>query len=121
MTTRRVAALLAAASAAMMITGCSSSDQSMAPQPPPQPSASELLQKQLADCHSENAGLKAQEAKLQQDAKASAARATDLESQLAELKAKTPAPRPAPAMRDSRAGYENALTLFRTRNDADAA
>jgi TolA-binding protein len=113
--------VLAAIAAALVITGCSSSDEAMKPAPPPEPSATEALQKELADCRSENLGLKQQTARLEQENKAAATRAADLESQLAALKASVPPPRPKPVVRDARAGYESAITLFRSRNYADAA
>ena len=58
-----------------VLAGCSSSEEAQKPEPP-QPSATEMLQKQLNDLKSENALLKDQVARLEQDKRAGAAQST---------------------------------------------
>ena len=111
-----------------LFVGCSSSEEmQQEEQKPPQPSATEMMQKELNDLRAENGSLKAQIAKLEQDNRASTVRAAELETQLAELKERMIAT-PTPASRgtgvnvsNTHAAYDRALNLFRSRNYNEAA
>ena len=106
----------------LIIIGCSSSiEANRVPPPPPAPSATEMMQKELADSKAEKLALEKQIAKLQQDNNAATARAAEVETQLAEMRTKISTIPPRPGIADKRTGYERALQLFRVRNYDEAA
>ncbi len=114
---------------ALMIIGCASSDESskesMPPAKPAEPSATEMMQKEMGALKSENESLKGQVAKLEQDNRAATARAAELETQLSEIKDKL-TETPPPAMKHTststaRGTYDDAIGLFRARKYDDAA
>lgn len=105
-----------------IIIGCSSSiEANRVPPPPPSLSATEIMQKELADSKAEKLALEKQIAKLQQDNNAATARAAEVETQLAEMRTKISTTPPKPIFSDKRTGYERALQLFRVRNYDEAA
>lgn len=91
--------------------------------PPPPPSATEVLQKEMSDLKSENETLKKQISECEQDKRVITARAAELETQLSELKEKQiPTPPPTkPIIADYRTAYDEALNLFRSRNYKNAS
>lgn len=109
----------------LFVIGCSGSGESLketAP-PPPQPSATETIQKQVSALKTENDSLKQQLSKLQEYNRGAVARSAELETQLNELKEKitaVPPPPPKPVITNSGSAYERSLQLFRSRNYADA-
>ena len=117
--------------AAMMIFGCASSDEASMekeePKQPAQPSATEMMQKEMASLKEENSSLKDQLSKMEQDNRAATARAAEMETQLAEVKEHLTSapPSPPPAVRsissNRRDSYDEALNLFRSRKYGDAA
>lgn len=122
MNRQRILGVLIGIVACVMITGCAASDESAnsAAAVPPPPSATEAMQKEMADLKAENVSLKEQTTKLQQESGAATARAAELETQLADIRAKLAAVPPKPKFTDPRAEYENAVHLFRTKTYAEA-
>lgn len=90
---------------AYLLIGCSGSEKASKEKtssPPPQANAAEM--KQINDLKTENASLKEQLGKLQQDNRTATARAADLETQLADLKEQVasksqPPPKPVAAIK----------------------
>src|SRR5262245_42663128 len=74
----------------LLMAGCAASDESSnnAAAVPPPPSATEVMQKEMTDLKNENTSLKGQIAKLQQDNSAATAHAAEMETQLADIRAK---------------------------------
>ena len=90
---------------------------------PPQPSATEMMHKELNDVRAENSALKQQVATLEQENRTATARIADLETQVTELKEQlivlqTP---PKPVITNVQESYQQALQQFRSRNYEDAA
>ncbi|MFI5251466.1 MAG: tetratricopeptide repeat protein [Bacteroidota bacterium] len=125
----------------LLIIGCHGSEEAEKSNIPPAPSPAELMQKQLNELKMENAGLKAQVEKVQQDNRTITAHAAELETQLADLKERQaasppPAPQPveetkppveektspvkAPPIENASATYEEGLGLYRAHNFHDA-
>jgi len=120
----------------------SSKEQAETPSPALQPSATEVMQKEMATLRTTNDSLSRVLAALQQENRTLAAHAADLESQLNQLKDKIAAapkspPPPVsvppsvsitppvsvtpPSFANVHEGYQHALELFRSRHYADAA
>ncbi|HUL43925.1 MAG TPA: tetratricopeptide repeat protein [Bacteroidota bacterium] len=108
----------------------SSKEQSENPPPALQPSATEVMQKEMAALRTTNDSLSRALAALQQENRTLAAHNAELESQLSQLKDKIGAapqspppvvPAPAPVYSNVHEGYQHALELFRSRHYADAA
>ena len=118
--------LLASIITLLMLVGCSSSEQIEQTQTRSvEPSATEMMQKEMTGLKTENAALKDQVSKLEQDNRTATAHAAELETQLAELKDRliaTPPPPPPKAMiSDAHSAYDHGLQLFRSRNYTEAA
>lgn len=112
-----------------LLAGCSGSGEGLKTEsPPPQPSATELMQKDMAALQTTNDSLKYQISRLEQEKITLTAHVTDLETQVADLKAKLAAPPPPPPpppppskSTDTRSMYRDALAEFNKRNYEDAA
>ena len=116
--------LLMAAIFLFCLIGCSGSEETKTEVPLPPPSATETMQKEMNDLKSQNESLKKQVAKLEQDNRTAVARASELETQLVELKDKAAAPPPVvqkPILTNARESYQEALNLFRSRSYIEAA
>jgi len=115
-------------SAFLMFAGCHGSDEAEKDNTTAAPSATALMQKQVNDLKAENASLKQQVEKLQQDNRTATAHSAELETQLAEMKEQKPAPQPVveqkapPPIPSTDAGslYNEALSLYRQRSYRDA-
>ncbi len=112
----------------IVFTGCSASDETSketkAPSPPPQPSATEMIQKELTGLKMENDSLKATVSKLEQDNRTAVAHSAELETQLAELKEKpvvAPPPSKKPIETNVNSAYQQALHLFHSRKYQEAS
>ena len=90
-----------------------------------QPSALEVMQKDMTALQTTNDSLKYQITRIEQEKNALAAHAADLETQVNDLKAKfaalTPPPKPVPVVSDTRESYHQALEEFRQRQYSNAA
>ncbi len=107
----------------VLFAGCGSSEETEKESSPPQLSATEALQKELANLKMENEKLKNQVARLEQEKRTATARAAELETQLVEQKNKTITP-PAtvqPTITDARENYKEALKLFHNREYIEAS
>ncbi len=117
-----VAILMLASLAGM---GCRSSEETTTNAAPPQPSATELMQKDLFSLRTANDSLRGRLSTLEQSNRASTARIAELETQLSELKDRTTAPPPPavkkPDIANAREGYARGLRLFRSGNYQEAA
>lgn len=106
-------------------SGCASSDETMEERvqvQPPQPSATELMQRDLATLHARNDSLLILVSKLERDNQSANARATEAETQLNEFKSRAVAPPQKPKVVPVSGGtYEQGLQLFRGRRYAEAA
>jgi TolA-binding protein len=103
----------------LFIPGCgtSTTTEKEAPLPPPQPSATELMQKQMNELKVENESLKKQVTECEESKRAITAHAAELETQLSELKEKQLPPTPEKiVITDFYETYNEALNLFRSRN-----
>jgi TolA-binding protein len=109
----------------VMFIGCASSENtSKENEQPPQPSATEMMKKQITDLQSENISLRSQVEKFQQDNRTANARIAELETQLGELKERlvsTPTPPPKLKISNTNEAYDHALALFRSRDYREAA
>ena len=114
--------LAAALTGASMLVGCGGSKQAEAP--PPQPSATDALRKEMIGLRQENDTLRAMNDKLQQDLRTANAHAAQLEMENSDLKEKLkavpPPPPPPPPITDPNVAYQEALKLFRSKNYSDA-
>ncbi|HMD14431.1 MAG TPA: tetratricopeptide repeat protein, partial [Bacteroidota bacterium] len=107
----------------LILGGCHASDETSKdqtePAPPPQASATEMMQKDLVTLRSANDSLLQLVTKLQQDNRSAAAHNAELETQIGQLKeqlAAIPPPPPKPAMANVKEGYAHALQLFHSKN-----
>ena len=109
----------------LLLIGCSASEETAKEStPPPQPSASEMMQKEISTLKTENASLKQQLTKIEQDNRAATARVAELETQLTELKERqtvTPPPSPKLNITNPHEVYQDGLGKFRARNYEEAA
>lgn len=108
----------------LFLTGCSGSEETQQAFPE-QPSATEvMLQKQVSDLKNETQSLKQQNEQLQQELRTARSRIAELETQLAEISSKPtiPVASPPPVRRavNAESAYEQGLSLFRSRNYAEA-
>ncbi len=111
-------------SASLATLGCRSSDETTTNTPPSQPSATELMQKQLSSLRTTNDSLRSKISALEQNNRAATARVAELETQISELKDRTSPPRSTPKTPDitnAREGYAHGLRLFRNANYQEAA
>ncbi len=90
-----------------------------------QPSALEVMQKDMTALQTTNDSLRYQLSRIEQEKKSLADHAADLEMQVNDLKTKlaalTPPSKPVPVVSDTRESYHQALEEFRERQYADAA
>ncbi len=114
--------------AGLILGGCHASDETSKDQtettPPPQPSATETMQKDLVTLRTANDSLLQQMTKLEQDNRSAAAHTAELETQIGQLKeqlAAVPPPPPKPAMANVTEGYAHALRLFHAKNYEESA
>jgi len=114
--------------AGLTLGGCHASDETSKDQaettPPPQPSATEAMQKDLVTLRSANDSLLQKMTKLEQDNRSAAAHNAELETQIGQLKeqlAAVPPPPPKPAMANVTEGYAHALRLFHAKNYEESA
>ena len=130
----------------LMMAGCASSEETAQEKtsPPPSPSATEMMQKEMVNLRTENANLRQQISKLEQDNRTLTAHSAELETQLAEIKERlmtTPPPPPTytpppptpvvsppfklpssnPTVTNARESYDLGLQTFHSRNYQDAA
>lgn len=122
----------------LFLAGCHGSDEAEKDSTVPAPSATALMQKQVNDLRAENASLKQQIEKLQQENRSATAHSAELETQLADMKDRQSAPPPkpatdinqsiadnnpppkAPGIGEANAIYEEGLSLYRRKNYRDA-
>jgi TolA-binding protein len=106
--------------------GCGESETVIKePEMPPQPTPTELMQKELGSLRSQNENLQQQVSKCEIEKRTVTARVAELETELAEWKEKA-VPRPPPTITrteimNPRESYANALRLFNERKYDDAA
>ena len=110
-------------SASVIIIGCSASEEGTKEKasPPPLPSATEMMNKSMADLKLQNDSLKSQIIKLEQDNRAATAHAAEIETRMNELKEKLSAPPPKMKTINVHDTYAKALVLFRSRNYQECA
>lgn len=114
--------------AGLVFAGCSASDEptheKTQPPAPPQPSATEMMTKEMTTLKTQNDSLQQEITKVEQNNRLTTARAAELETQVAELKEKLTAPPPKvtkPAIGNTLNYYEQALQIFRARKYQEAA
>jgi TolA-binding protein len=108
--------------------GCSGSQEAEKENVVPELSAPTIMQKQVSDLRTENASLKQQLERLQQDNRTITAHAAELETQLADMKER-PAPTPLPPVVEEKvapvttpppvnasSAYEEGLSMYRQKN-----
>jgi TolA-binding protein len=110
---------IVAAIAGVMFSACSGGSSTL----PALPSASEVMQKQVASLQASNDSLQGQVTKLEQEKQALAARVRDLQKQIDTLSSQPPPPaaEAKPVTREVHGSYQDALAAFRSRNFEDAA
>jgi len=109
----------------LALSGCGGSEPAVKEsEAPPQPSATEILQKEMNDLKTENNVLNKRVVTLEQDKRIVTAHAAELETELAELKEKQAAaipPPQRPVVSEPAERYKEALTLFHSRRYPEAA
>lgn len=107
----------------LLFFGCSASDESThdvtPPSMPPKASATEMITQEMAHLKTQNDSLQQELVKIELSNRITTAHATELETQVAELKEKLFAPPPKPpepVIRNTQEYYEQALQAFRMRN-----
>ena len=109
----------------IIIGGCASAEEATEEQAQPtEPSELDITKQRLDVCTKENAQLKQQATRLEQDARNLTAKAAELETRLAEEREKVklpPPPPPKPVIKDADTEYQSALTLFKQKNYKEAA
>ncbi len=113
--------VIAAAISVLSWAGCASSEESTDWEkvPPPAPAMAEQLQKSIDSLKGENANLKNQVGKLENEKRTLAARNAELEMKLSESAVKEKPP--VTTMTNPKAEYDRGLGMFRQRNYQDAA
>ena len=111
----------------IVIGGCASSEEATEEQAKPiEPSELDVTKQKLDACTNENAQLKQQATRLEQDTRNLTAKAAELETRLAEEREKVKLPPPTPpapikpVIKDADAEYQSALTLFKQKNYKEA-
>jgi len=105
--------------------GCASSEETKQEMPSPVPSELETAKQRIDALSKENAELKKQITRLEQDTRNLTAKAAELETRLSEEREKTkltPPPLPTKTViKDDDAEYQNALTLFNQNKYKESA
>jgi len=122
--------LAAAVISGLVLAGCRGTEESAKETPPPvlaEPSATEMIQKELNELRASADSCKQQLGRAQQEKAAAAAHAADLESQVAELREKLkpvevkPPEVVKPYIANEKDSYKQALLLFNSRKYKEAA